>query len=65
MQASGKEAGSSPGYGLTLVAETTSGCYICAEAFAAPSEEAQTAEDVGCAAAYALLEEIHRGGVRF
>lgn len=31
---SGKESGLSPGYGMTLVAETTSGCLISAEACA-------------------------------
>ncbi len=28
---SGREAGLSPGYGLTLVAETTAGCLLSAE----------------------------------
>jgi RNA 3'-terminal phosphate cyclase-like protein len=32
--ASGMSAGNSPGYGVALVAETTSGCYISAEACA-------------------------------
>jgi RNA 3'-terminal phosphate cyclase len=31
---SGAAAGASPGYGLTLVAETTTGCLISAEAAA-------------------------------
>ncbi len=32
---SGPEAGLSPGYGIMLVAETTTGRFICAEAAAA------------------------------
>lgn len=32
--ASGAAAGASPGYGITLVAETTSGCLLSAEAAA-------------------------------
>lgn len=32
----GAESGQSPGYGLTLVAETTSGCFISAEIMAEP-----------------------------
>lgn len=31
----GREAGNSPGYGITLVAETTSGCLLSAECAAA------------------------------
>jgi RNA 3'-terminal phosphate cyclase-like protein len=62
---SGKEAGLSPGYGLALVAETTSGRMIAGEAVAAggASAEEQVPEDVGRAAAHALLEEVRRGGV--
>lgn len=76
---SGKQSGNSPGYGINLVAETTSGCYISSEACASyrqgqgkhlPAPQGQAAEeplvvpeDIGKHAAAALLEEVHRGGV--
>jgi RNA 3'-terminal phosphate cyclase-like protein len=73
----GSSSGLSPGYGLTLVAETTSGCLICAESAASTGGELHEAqgsapeggegdepllvpEDIGKAAAQALLEEIQR-----
>lgn len=73
----GPAAGRSPGYGITLVAETTSGRLLAAEAAAAlerggggaggeaaaPAEEEVVPEDVGRRAAYLLLEEVQRGGV--
>mmetsp|Transcript_17590 Transcript_17590/g.30185 ORF Transcript_17590/g.30185 Transcript_17590/m.30185 type:complete len:382 (+) Transcript_17590:112-1257(+) len=77
---SGSASGLSPGFGVTLVAETTSGCLISAEESATTrqregegeqSEEALqrgdqepliVPEDIGQAAAHALLEEIRRGG---
>eukprot|EP01133_Synstelium_polycarpum_P018950 gene18950-22677_t len=55
----GSESGSSPGYGLTLVAETTTGCCISAECMGAPGE---TPEDLGEKTANFLLEEILNGG---
>ncbi|GFH09673.1 uncharacterized protein HaLaN_04858 [Haematococcus lacustris] len=76
---SGSSSGLSPGFGLTLVAETTSGCLISAEAAAtaggraagggqgagleALQEALVVPEDVGRLAAQALLEEVQRGGV--
>ncbi|XP_063900961.1 RNA 3'-terminal phosphate cyclase-like protein [Zophobas morio] len=55
----GVESGLSPGYGVSLVAETTSGALLSAE-------ESATAGvspfDVGRTAARLLLEEIYRGG---
>jgi RNA 3'-terminal phosphate cyclase-like protein len=68
---SGAEAGLSPGYGLTLVAETTKGRMISAEAAANTTEEGrrdedaeeEVPEDLGRRAAHALLEEVARGGV--
>lgn len=61
---SGRASGLSPGYGVALVAETTSGRMLCAEACAELGKASQsTAEDVGRAAAAALLEEVSRGGV--
>lgn len=67
------EAGNSPGYGVSLVAETTSGCLISAEGAAVgeargdDDEEEKAApvlpEDIGTRAAMQLLEEIKEGGV--
>lgn len=87
----GASSGNSPGFGLTLVAETTTGCLLSAEACASHSggggaqgsggdDEAgpsgrgsegdgswggglMVPEDVGAAAAGALLREVGRGGV--
>ncbi|XP_011629147.1 probable RNA 3'-terminal phosphate cyclase-like protein isoform X5 [Amborella trichopoda] len=70
-------SGRSPGYGISLVAETTSGCFIFAEASACFSrdgdaEDMETSdeklapmlpEDIGIQAASLLLEEIKQGGV--
>lgn len=51
----------SPGYGLTLVAETTTGCYLSYEHMA---QTAEIAEDVGTETANLfLLETIRRGCV--
>ncbi|EGG15129.1 RNA 3'-terminal phosphate cyclase family protein [Cavenderia fasciculata] len=55
----GAEAGSSPGYGLTLVAETTTGCCLSAECMAS---EGEIPEDLGQRTANLLLEEILNGG---
>eukprot|EP00775_Hariotina_reticulata_P008346 gene8346-8530_t len=74
---SGSAAGASPGYGITLVAETTSGCLLSAEAAATQGHSAAAAagpsgaseeplvvpEDIGRAAAELLLDEVARGGV--
>eukprot|EP00210_Caulerpa_lentillifera_P002498 g2395.t1 len=56
----GKSSGNSPGYGLHLVGETTTGCLISSEASV---WEGANPEDVGRLASAALLEEIKRGGV--
>ncbi|KIY96947.1 RNA 3'-terminal phosphate cyclase-likeprotein [Monoraphidium neglectum] len=71
--ASGAASGNSPGYGAVLVAETTSGALISAEACAtqgepeslrAPGDDPLVVpEDVGRAAAQLLLDEVSRGGV--
>ena len=72
---SGLEAGNSPGYGVSLVAETTTGCLLSAEGAAVTQahgedEDADTTkeapllpEDIGTHAAMQLLEEIKEGGV--
>lgn len=62
----GEKAGLSPGYGLSIVAETTTGCYISAERCIDPDRdagEAREPEALGEWAARALVEEIQRGGV--
>ncbi len=72
----GKDAGASPGFGLSLVAETTTGCVLSADgasrgagtagfggAAGGDGEEArQTPEALGAAVTAALLEEVARGG---
>ncbi|KAF8072773.1 RCL1 [Scenedesmus sp. PABB004] len=75
--AAGGGGGGSPGYGITLVAETTSGCLLSAEAAATQGargagggggggdaeEPLVVPEDIGRAAAQLLLDEVARGGV--
>ncbi len=72
----GRDAGPSPGFGLSLVAETTTGCVLSACAAASPASAAglaasaapagdaprQTPEELGRAVTAALLEEVSRGG---
>mmetsp|Transcript_12648 Transcript_12648/g.32515 ORF Transcript_12648/g.32515 Transcript_12648/m.32515 type:complete len:371 (+) Transcript_12648:191-1303(+) len=70
---SGKQGGASPGYGVTLVAETTSGCLLSAELTVQEGRRLAAegggeggdvvAEDIGCKAAQLLLEEVAKGGV--
>lgn len=55
----GEEAGKSPGYALTLVAESTTGALHAAEAVSMPGT---TPEDVATRASCALLEEVARKG---
>ncbi|XP_061182618.1 RNA 3'-terminal phosphate cyclase-like protein [Saccostrea echinata] len=61
----GGQSGKSPGFGLTLVAETTNGVFLCAETSSNPkgSEKGPSVpEDIGKEAAKLLLEEIYKGG---
>jgi len=63
---SGEKAGRSPGYGVVLVAETTTGCFVSAECCVDPDGDdpaERVPEDVGRKAANMLLEEVRRGGV--
>ncbi|CAO3692509.1 unnamed protein product [Umbelopsis ramanniana] len=55
----GAESGKSPGFALSLVAESTSDVLISAEKAA---EKGQTPEDVGLIASKMLLNEIRKGG---
>lgn len=55
----GDECGVSPGFGLSLIAETPSGCVYSAELVAGPGE---TPEDVGEQCAKMLLVRIEFGG---
>ena len=53
----------SPGFGITLAAETTGGSLLCAEACSRPygsTEERVSADDVGAKAAFNLLAEIYQ-----
>lgn len=51
----------SPGFGLTLVAESTTGVFYSAEAVSNPAgEEFIVPEDIAKQASYSLLEEIYR-----
>jgi RNA 3'-terminal phosphate cyclase-like protein len=55
----GNESGQSPGFALNLVAETTTGVFLGAEAAA---EGGQLPEDVASLASHLLCEEISKGG---
>lgn len=52
----------SPGFGISLVAETTTGAMLCVQTASAPAGEGQSVvpEDLGKQAAEMLLEEIYR-----
>eukprot|EP00003_Mantamonas_plastica_P000626 TRINITY_DN1049_c0_g1_i1.p1 TRINITY_DN1049_c0_g1~~TRINITY_DN1049_c0_g1_i1.p1 ORF type:complete len:379 (-),score=97.12 TRINITY_DN1049_c0_g1_i1:1157-2233(-) len=58
-QYKGTESGLSPGFGLSLVAESTTGALYSGEYMA---EGTEMPEDVGKRASMALLQEIQRGG---
>jgi RNA 3'-terminal phosphate cyclase-like protein len=49
------------GFGLSLVAESTSGCLFSADA-SSPPEGGQPPEDIGRLCAFKLLESLERGG---
>ncbi|KAI8866933.1 18S rRNA biogenesis protein [Ramicandelaber brevisporus] len=56
---SGADSGLSPGYGIALVAESTTGVLLSAELC---SKKGDVPEDVGVQAARMLLSEIEKGG---
>lgn len=61
----GSQAGKSPGFGITLVAETINGVFLTAEMVSnSPSsgKEPNVPENIGKTAAHLLLEEVYRGG---
>lgn len=61
----GQMAGKSPGFGISLVAETTTGTFYTADAVSnakGSGDEPSVPETVGEEAAYRLLDEIYRGG---
>lgn len=59
----GSKSGKSPGFGLTLFAETTTGAMLAADICSNPSGSAPTVpEELGREGAARLLEEIYRGG---
>ncbi|KAK9469592.1 RNA 3'-terminal phosphate cyclase/enolpyruvate transferase [Lipomyces arxii] len=58
--ARGEESGKSPGFGVSLVAETRSGWCYTAESIGGAGE---VPEDVGARAARMLLEEVANGGM--
>lgn len=62
--AKGPSAGNSPGFGLSLMVESMSGTMLSVDScsHARNEENAVTAEDLGTACAYKLLQEIYRGG---
>ncbi|RLN50186.1 hypothetical protein BBJ29_000479 [Phytophthora kernoviae] len=55
----GAESGQSPGFALSVVAETTTGVFLGAEAAAEPGD---LPEDVATRASHYLCEEINKGG---
>jgi len=59
----GKMSGKSPGFGLTLTAETTTGSFLSAEVCSGEAGGGTTVpEDLGLDGARRLLEEVYRGG---
>ncbi|OTF74233.1 hypothetical protein BLA29_004000 [Euroglyphus maynei] len=61
----GKNSGKSPGFGLSLVAETTEGVFYVGEAMSKPAEsggDVSIPEDVAKLATSNLFNDIYRGG---
>uniref|UniRef100_A0A3P8UK53 RNA 3'-terminal phosphate cyclase-like protein n=1 Tax=Cynoglossus semilaevis TaxID=244447 RepID=A0A3P8UK53_CYNSE len=60
----GANSGKSPGFGLTLVAETLDGFFLSAEMSSTPQGQGDPMlpEELGRNCAKMLLEEVHRGG---
>lgn len=61
----GAAAGNDPGFGVSLMVESTTGVMLSADACSSPRESGDTAsipEDIGRVAAEQLLVEVFRGG---
>ena len=61
----GVQSGNSPGFGLSLMVESTTGVMLCIDACSNAKGEGETAvvpEDLGKSAAMSLLQEVYRGG---
>ena len=58
---SGKDAGGSPGFGLSLVAETTTGCVLAADAASAPPDASASAAQAASAASEASVSATGSG----
>ena len=61
----GANSGKSPGFGISLVAETTEGVFYVGEAVSNPAKSdkgVSIPEDVAKEAAHSLLNDIYRGG---
>lgn len=60
----GGQSGKSPGFGISLVAESTTGAMLSVQTSSTPVGEGQPVvpEDLGKQAAEMLLEEIYKGG---
>lgn len=60
----GAQSGRSPGFGISLVAESTTGSILSIQTASSPQGEGVSVipEDLGKEAAEMLLEEIYRGG---
>ncbi|KAK1787654.1 hypothetical protein P4O66_016143 [Electrophorus voltai] len=60
----GASSGKSPGFGLTLVAETVNGTFLSAELASTPQGQGHPVlpEELGKSCAKLLLEEVYRGG---
>lgn len=61
----GTQSGNSPGFGLSLMVESTTGVMLCVDACSNAKGDGETAvvpEDLGRSAAMSLLQEVYRGG---
>ena len=61
----GTQSGNSPGFGLSLMVESTTGVMLCVDACSNAKGDGETAvvpEDLGKSAAMSLLQEVYRGG---
>eukprot|EP00808_Paulinella_micropora_P011867 g71684.t1 len=57
----GKNSGNSPGFGIGLAAESTTGCLTSAELYASPDKPGQLPEDLAKQCAALLCEQLTHG----